>query len=361
MKSFLKLLQSDLRQFTRDRTALFFTFAFPMLFMIVFGLVYSGNTGLKYDIGLVDADKSTVSAQITGVLNQVSIFKLNTVDNLDQELEKLKKGDIRAIIVIPAGTNTDVIAGKTANITVYYDPSQSTSSSIILTALRQVANVINQQMTNQPTLIRVTEQSVQTHELRDIDYLIPGILAMSILFLGLFGSLTMVERREKKVLKRFGATPVSRTTVVASQVVYRLILAVVQAVIILVVATAVFKVQITGNLFALFGMVLLGALAFISIGYFAVARAKTVESAMPIIQLVQFPMLFLSGIFFPVDIMPAFMRPIINALPLTYLGDAFRQIMVSGTPLYPMWLDVTVLGIWLVVCVGLAVRLFRWE
>jgi len=361
MKSFLKLLQSDLRQFTRDRTALFFTFAFPMLFMIVFGLVYSGNTGLSYDVGLVDADNSTVSAQITGVLGQVSIFKLNQVDNLDQQLAKLKKGDIRAVIVIPAGTKTDVTASKTTNITVYYDPSQSTSASIILTALRQVTNVINQQMTNQPTLIQVNQQSVQTHNLRDIDYLIPGILAMSILFLGLFGSLTMVERREKKVLKRFGATPVSRTTVVASQVVYRLILAVVQAVIILIVATAVFKVQITGNLFALFGMVLLGAMAFISIGYFAVARAKTVESAMPIIQLVQFPMLFLSGIFFPVDIMPSFMRPIINALPLTYLGDAFRQIMVSGTPLYPMWLDVTVLGIWLVVCVGLAVRLFRWE
>jgi ABC-2 type transport system permease protein len=361
MKSFLALLQSDLRQFTRDRTALFFTFAFPMLFMIVFGLVYSGNTGLKYDVGLVDADKSTVSAQITGVLGQVSIFKLDPVDNLDAELAKLKKGDIRAVIVIPAGTNAYVTSGKTANLTVYYDPSQSTSSTIILTALRQIANQINQQMTNQPALIQVNQQSVQVHNLRDIDYLIPGILAMSILFLGLFGSLTMVERREKKVLKRFGATPVSRTTVVASQVVYRLILAVVQAVIILVVATTVFKVQITGNLFALFGMVLLGAMAFISIGYFAVARAKTVESAMPIIQLVQFPMLFLSGIFFPVDIMPAFMRPIINALPLTYLGDAFRQIMVSGTPLYPMWLDVTVLGIWLVVCVGLAVRLFRWE
>ena len=111
MKSFLKLLQSDLRQFTRDRTALFFTFAFPMLFMIVFGLVYSGNNGLSYDVGLVDADKSTVSAQITGVLSQVSIFKLNQVDNLDQELAKLKKGDIRAIIVIPAGTNADDVAG----------------------------------------------------------------------------------------------------------------------------------------------------------------------------------------------------------------------------------------------------------
>ena len=108
-------------------------------------------------------------------------------------------------------------------------------------------------------------------------------------------------------------------------------------------------------------MILLGTLAFISIGYFAVARAKTVEGAMPIIQLVQFPMLFLSGIFFPVEIMPAFMRPIINAMPLTYLGDAFRQIMVQGVPLYPLWLDIVVLSAWLVICVSLAIRLFQWE
>ncbi len=99
----------------------------------------------------------------------------------------------------------------------------------------------------------------------------------------------------------------------------------------------------------------------ISIGYFIVARARTVEAAQPIIQLVQFPMLFLSGIFWPVDFMPAAMRPIINAMPLTYLGDAFRQIMVGATPIHSLWLDAAVLGTWLVVCMILAIRLFKWE
>ena len=362
MKPFIKLLLSDLKQFYRDRTALFFTFAFPLLFMLIFGLVFSGNNNdLNYKIGLVDADQSPVSTQISTVLKQVSIFSIDQANNLDQELEKLKKGDIRAVVVIPSGTQATIASGKASIITVYYDPSQSTSSSIILSTLQQIASQINEQMTNQPSLIQIKQQSVQIHELRNIDYLVPGILAMSILFLGLFGSLTMVERREKKVLKRFGATPLGRSKLLASQVVYRLILAVVQALIIIVVASLIFKVNIIGNWLELFGMILLGALAFISIGYFAVARAKTVEGAMPIIQLVQFPMLFLSGIFFPVEIMPAFMRPIINAMPLTYLGDAFRQIMVQGVPLYPLWLDIVVLSAWLVICVSLAIRLFQWE
>jgi len=361
MRSFVKLLLSDLKQFSRDRTALFFTFAFPLLFMLIFGLVFSGNNGVSYKIGLVDTDQSPVSTQISTVLKQVSIFNVDQSSNFEQELEKLKKGDIRAIVVIPAGTQTAIANSQASTVTVYFDPSQSTSSSIILSTLQQITGQINQQLTKQPTLIQIKEQSVQTHELRNIDYLIPGILAMSILFLGLFGSLTMVERREKKVLKRFGATPVSRSKLLASQVVYRLILAIIQAIIIIAVASLVFKVKVIGNWFELFGILLLGTLAFISIGYFAVSRAKTVEGAMPIIQLVQFPMLFLSGIFFPVEIMPTFMRPIVNAMPLTYLGDAFRQIMVQGTPLYPMWLDVAVLGAWMVICVSLAIRLFQWE
>ena len=82
---------------------------------------------------------------------------------------------------------------------------------------------------------------------------------------------------------------------------------------------------------------------------------------MPIIQIIQFPMLFLSGIFFPIEFMPDFMRPIIAIIPLTYLGDAFRQVMVDATPLYPLSLDIAVLGAWLVVCMILAIKLFRWE
>jgi len=82
---------------------------------------------------------------------------------------------------------------------------------------------------------------------------------------------------------------------------------------------------------------------------------------MPLIQIIQFPMLFLSGIFFPIEFMPDFMRPVLAAIPLTYLGDAFRQVMVEATPLYPLWVDIAVLGGWLVVSMILAIKLFRWE
>ena len=360
MKAFGKLLLSDLRQFLRDKTALFFTIAFPIIFIFLFGWIFSGSGDINYGIGLINNDDSPVGEGISQMLGEIPIFEMSQGE-LDAKLDELRNGDIRAVIVIPAGLEESIAAGQTADIKLYYDPTQTTSTQIILPVLRQAIDEVNRQLTQQPLLLQLSEESIQAYGLRDIDYLVPGILAMSVLYLGLFGSLTLVERREKKVLKRFGATPLPRSTMVFSQVIYRMILALVQTFIIIIIARLVFDVQMVGNWFILIGLVLLGTLAFIAIGYFAVSRAQTVEGAMPIIQIAQFPMLFLSGIFFPIDFMPDFMQPVIAVIPLTYLGDAFRQVMVEATPLYPLWLDVTVIGVWFVVCMLLAIRLFRWE
>jgi ABC-2 type transport system permease protein len=360
MRAFYKLLISDLKQFFRDKTALFFTFAFPIIFIFIFGWVFSGAGNVSYDIGLVNNDSSSAGEGISQMLNQIPIFEISEGE-LDIRLEELEKGELKAVVVIPADIESSISSGQLAEIKVYYDPTQTTSAQIIIPVLRQVVDEANRQLTQQPLLLQLSEESIQAHDLKDIDYLVPGILAMSVLFLGLLGSIVLVERREKKILKRFGATPLHRSTMVFSQVVYRLILALVQTLIIIAIGYFVFNVQMVGNWFLLLGLVLLGALTFISIGYFAVSRARTTEGAMPIIQIIQFPMLFLSGIFFPVDFMPDFMRPVLAIIPLTYLGDAFRQVMVEATPLYPLSLDIAVLGAWLVICMILAIKLFRWE
>jgi ABC-2 type transport system permease protein len=360
MKALYILLISDLKQFFRDRTALFFTFAFPVFFMFIFGWVFSGGDDVSYNIGLVNEDNSAIGQGISQSLQQLSIFKVSEGE-LAGKLEELRQGDLRAVVVIPAGIEASISSGQPADIKVYYDPSQTTSSQIILSVLNEYINELNRQLTQQPVLLRLTEESIQSQELKSIDFLVPGILAMSVLFLGLFGSLTMVERREKKILKRFGATPLPRSTMIFSQILYRLILALLQTLLIIAIAYFVFNVQMVGNWLILLALVLLGTLTFISIGYFAVSRARTTEGAMPIIQLIQFPMLFLSGVFFPIDFMPNFMRPVVEAIPLTYLGDAFRQVMVDATPIHPLWIDVAVLVGWLVICMGLTIKLFRWE
>jgi ABC-2 type transport system permease protein len=360
MKAFNKLLLAAFKQFFRDRTALFFTFAFPLLFMLIFGLAFSGEQDVQYDIGLVNNDTSSIGQSISQSLSKISIFKISSGEQVT-ELEELKKGNLQAVIVIPSGLESSFSSGQKVDIVVYYDPSRTMSSQVILSVLNDVVNQINQQISQQPVLLGLAEESIQTHELRNIDYLVPGILAMSVLFLGLFGALPLVDWREKQILKRLGATPLRRSTVITSQVFYRLVLALLQTLIIIAIAYLVFHVQMVGSWLLLLGLVILGTLTFVSLGYLAVSRVKTTEGAMPIIQLIQFPMLFLSGIFFPVEFFPAFMRPIVDAIPLTYLGDAFRQVMVEATPIHSLTIDGAVLVGWLVACLVLAIRFFRWE
>ncbi len=359
MKALVALTIASFKQFARDKTALFFTFAFPIIFMFIFGLIYSGSESLSYSLALVNEDTSPASVATAQGIKSTPIFNVAEGDH-ETVLNEMREGKYKAVVVIPASLGDNLEQGQTSDILVYYDPSDM-SSQTILPVLRQVIANINRELTAMPILLEIREQSISSHQFGGMDFMVPGVIAMSILFLGLFGALPLVEWREKQVLKRLGATPLNRPTVIISQVLYRLLLAVIQTIVIILLARFIFNVNMVGNWFLLIGFVILGALTMVSLGYLAVARAKTTEGAMPIIQLIQFPMLILSGIFFPIEFMPAFMKPFVSMMPLSYLGDSFRQIMVDATPQNSLTVNVLVLGGWFLVTSLLSMRLFKWE
>lgn len=360
MTAFNKLLVANFKQFMRDKTAVFFTFAFPLIFIFLFGMVFGGDNLVNYNIGVVQQDDSPTATHINEALHNVPIFTI-TEGDLETTLDSLKSGDLAAVVVIPAGLDAAIGSGSAAALTLYHDPSQTTTGQIIIPVLRQLVDEFNRQITQAPVVITLAEESILAANLSFIDFFVPGILAMSIMQSGLFGVLPLVEWREKKVLKRLGVTPLTRGVVVASQLIFRLGIAVIQAAIIIGVAYVVFGVPVLGNWFLLIGLVMLGTLLFIALGYVVGARVKTVEGATPIVNLISFPMMFLSGIFWPVEMMPDFIRPVITALPLTFLGDAFRQVMVESPPLYSMGIDIAVMVAWLAACMFLTVRFFKWE
>ena len=200
-----------------------------------------------------------------------------------------------------------------------------------------------------------------TQDLTFISYLVPSILGMSLMQLGVFAAVPLVADRQKLILKRLQATPLRRWQLVGSNVLMRLLIAIVQTTIIVGVGSLVFHVQVAGNWLLIGGFVLLGSLAFIALGYVIASFATSEESANGMTSVVQFPLMFLSGTFFPIDAMPDALRAVARAMPLTYLGDALRQVMVGGTPFSPLWLCFAVLVGWLVVCFGIAARFFRWQ
>ena len=267
------------------------------------------------------------------------------------------------VVVIPAGLSESVAQGHTASVQLYDDPSVGQADTQIKESIVQavVAN-FNKNATNAVPPLALETNSILSHKFNYIDFLVPGILAMALMQLGLFGTATpLVTLRQEQVLRRLGATPLPRWHLLASQILMRLTIALVQTGLILALSVWVFKVQIQGNILALIGLVILGAVVFISLGYLVAAISKTVDAANCITSAVNFPMMFLSGIFFPLAALPAFLAPAVRALPLTYLGDALHQVMTGGTPTFPLWIDLVVMVAWILVCSLLAVRLFKWE
>lgn len=361
MKAFVQLYLASLKEFVRDRMTVFWTLAFPLVFVVLFGVLFSFGGDSKFDVGLVVEDSGATAQQVAGILRQVPVFNISETGR-DAEITALKRGDRSAVIVLPAGLTEAVAAKQPVQISVMYDPANQQTSQIVLTITRQVLDQVDRQISGTQPAFVVQEETVQSAQLRSIDFLLPGILAMALMQLGLFGTAQpLVALRDQGVLRRLSATPLPRWTVLASQIAMRLTIALAQTVIIVGFGVVVFHVPLQGNPLLLLGMVVLGALTFISIGYMVAAFSKNQETASGISSLINFPMMFLSGLFFPVEFVPQFLQPVIAAIPLTYLVDAVRQIMIGTNPLYPMALDVGVLMAWFVGALLVAIRFFKWE
>lgn len=288
------------------------------------------------------------------------IFELHQGTRV-KELQALGRGKRFLVVVVPrhsAGSGRTIAP---LTIPVYFDPSKAATTQALIAAVREILAELERKMTGAPRLLSAQPIKATVTQLKNIDYLLPGILAMALMQLGLFGALNFVSLRERKIIRRLGATPLPRSMMLASEIIVRLGMAIIQTIVIVALGFLAFRVTITGNLLAVLGAVILGASVFITLGYFLVSFTKTEESASGLIQVVQFPMMFLSGIFFPLETMPGFLRPMVNAIPLTYLGDLLRKVMVGLPSAYGLGTDLAVLGGWLIVVMVLAVRFFKWE
>jgi ABC-2 type transport system permease protein len=264
----------------------------------------------------------------------------------NEEIEALQRGKRLVVVVVPRRKAAEGPV-QPLEIPVYYDPGKAATTQVLIGSIRELLTEVERGMTGAPKLLVAKPVKASVVKLRNIDYLLPGILAMSLMQLGLFGALNFVSLRERKIIRRLGATPLPRSMMLWSEVVVRLGVGLFQTATLFLLGFLVFGMTVTGNLLGLLGAVTLGACVFITLGYFLVSFTKTEESAQGLIQVVQFPMMFLSGIFFPVETMPAFLKPVVNAIPLTYLGDILRNVMTGLPFTFGLWTDLAVLGGWL--------------
>jgi ABC-2 type transport system permease protein len=360
MNALLLLTLANIKSFTRDRAALFWTLAFPLIFVVLFGSIFSGGADQR-SIGFADLDGTSASAQLKAAF--AAIDGVTLVDAPEADLvAQMRRGEVAAVIAVPKGY-AETVAAKAgpADVTVYTDPSQTSADAATRQLVGFVLAAVNQAASGQPPAVMPEFQSVQTNDLTFISYLVPSILGMSLMQLGVFASIPLVADRQKLILKRLQATPLRRWQLVGSNVLMRLLIAIVQTVIIVGVGSAFFDVEISGSWLLIGSLILLGSLAFIALGYVIASFAATEDAANGMTSAVQFPLMFLSGTFFPIDAMPDALKTVARLLPLTYLGDGLRQVMVDGTPFAPLWVCFAFLAVWLVVCFGIAARFFKWQ
>ena len=365
MQTLWRLTVANMKSLVRDRAALFWTFFFPVMFVLLFGVLFSGSGDSKVSVGFVDQDGTQISTRLRDTFSQVGLLTLST-GTLEAEKAAMQRGDVSAIIVVPKGLDAAVTQAKsggkpTVALQLYSDPTKSTTTQVVQSVIAQFANNFNLQLAGGSEVLAVQQLSLQSTNLSNVAYLVPSILAMALMQLGVFAAVPLVQQREKGILKRMGATPLPRWKLVASNILLRLVVAALDGVLIIGIGMAVFKVQIVGNVLELAGFIFLGAGAFLALGFMLASFLKTEEQATGVVQVVQMPLMFLSGIFFPFDFMPEFLRNFARLLPLTYLGDALRQVMVNGTQIAPIGVDLAILAGWLVVCLAIAARSFRWE
>jgi ABC-2 type transport system permease protein len=363
MKQIAALYLAQAREFLRDRMSVLFVLLLPVAFGVFFGLVFSGGGGFTLQLGVVNEDAGPAGAKFVEGLQTPEASKGIDLRSgaRDEMLAALDKAELHAVVILPEDMTVSLTAGETVAVEVFYDSSRVSSAGVALGMVRTLLNEANLAISGAPRLLEMREQAVQTHPFRSVDFYMPGMLGVALMWLGAFGTAQpVIAQREAQVLRRFSVTPISRATMLAAEVSWRVTVGLLQTATFLFVGYFGFQVGVKDWLLFI-ATILLGTLVFVSMGYVIAGVARSAESGMAIAQLTQFPMMMLSGSIFSADFLPSFFQPVVAIMPLTYLSDLLRQTMVGMSPMHPMALDFAVLGGWLVVMMALAARLWRWE
>ena len=351
-----------LRAYARDRTALFFGFFFPLFFMVLFGVLNFGGS-VRVNLGMVDEAKNEQSASFIATLGKIDTLKITTGER-DAQLRKLTAGDLDLVLVIPSNFRiAPATPGSSApTLSLYRNSARPEQGAVGGAILNSVIDQLSFAVTQTAPVISLKSEEVTGRNLKYVDFLTPGIVGMTIMQLGISSvAFAFVADRQRGVIRRIMATSIPRRSYMAAHVLQRLILAVVQVLILLAVAVLAFKVTVVGGLPSLLAVAVLGAVVFLNLGFAVTGLLTTENQAAVATQIVTLPQMFLSGVFFSRDAVPAFLKPIADYLPLTFLNDALRAIATTGASLADVSGQIIGLVVWAIVSFILAYRLFRLD
>jgi ABC-2 type transport system permease protein len=355
-----------LKGFYRERTTMFFTFAFPIILILVFGTIFMSQDSMEYRLSVQDLDQTKSSAESIKTLGLDGKFKITSVDPAIDARKYVMDTRVNLVLIIPKGYEKSLmqrvmLRDNEASVTVTYifDPSSSSVMTKIQ-ILNAVLAGINQGISGVPPFIRSVERSILIRKYRFIEFFVPGIIAMSVMTLSLFGTVDSdTELRQKGVIRKLSTTPITHTDWILSNILYHFILAVISTIAMLLVSYAVFDVNLHIDAW-LPAFVLLDVIAFVGIGMILTRFVKEAQSAAAASNAVSYPLMFLSGSFFPIELMPGMLQKIAKALPLYYVNEGLRASMVFQDNMAALK-SAAIIGVYAAVVFVLGIMATKWE
>ena len=362
MRATLIFAFTQLKRFMRDPVALFFSLAFPLLFLFVFGSIFRNDSGISFDVAIFNRSETQFARQFAEGLKKEDTFKEVEVGSFEEAKEKMGRNEVDTIIEIPkefGQLNENQHPSGTLN--VFYNEASPDTGRTVGTILDAQLREIGQQITQSSPLFTVNQKPTTTANLTQFDYMISGLLGFAILSMGIFGLANQLPAEKKNgSLRRIRATPFTRTQLIFGTLIYYAIVGMVSLVLMLVVALTVFNFDMRGDWLQLAVFLVIAIMLMLGFGLFIGGWAKNENQAAVASQIVSFPLMFLSGVFFPRFLMPEWLQGITGYLPLTPVVDGIRYITTEGATLFDLGPQLAIIGIWLVVIYTLAIRLFRW-
>jgi ABC-2 type transport system permease protein len=343
----------------RSREGFFFTLIFPIILVLLFGAIFSGGSSGPTTVYVQNNDSGPVSAAFVQALNSTTALRLVSVpvgQNFSQYLSSHSSTDG---VVIPEGFSASYLAHTRVNVTLYGNPA-STSSAIVSGITSEIINAFNLNGASGVHEVGVSTRTAVSSSYKYIDFLVPGLIGFSALTSPMFALVNISSTyRRDKVFKLLSLTPLTKTEWLLSKIVWYIGTTVVSFILMSLVGIYVFGAHIALN-WGIGMFLVIGPFFFVSLGMLVGTVSNSPESAAVVGNLVTFPMMFLSGTFFPVQAMPTYLQGVAHVLPLYYLIDGLTNVMIYGN-FAPAYFDVGLLLVISVVTFALAVRFFRWR
>ena len=379
-----RIAWKDLLELFRNRMGLVLLILMPIFMMTMVGFIYPSETSLNsVPIALVNEDEgfgdyslsSTFIMTLETINDNTGMMKLIDASNLDDVRDLIQTGDAEGGIIISSDFTSSIMSGKQGTVTIVTDQSNPQMSAMIQAVLGEVFEQMGTMLAQQnvqglgvdanTSLAVVKPYNVQTigsieGKFSYFDFIAPGIMAMTVMMSVMTGLPAAIsQEREVGTLDGMMVAPINRLAVILGKTLAQMARGILQGVLILVLAVTLFGVTVHGNILLVFALLLLGVFSFVGLGVVLTSFAKDQETAVMMMTTIMFPMMFLSGVFFPIEQMPWFMQSISKVLPLTYVADALRKVMVLGADIPALTTELSVLIVFGVVMTAIAVPVFK--